>query len=168
MEERVILVDEEDNEVGTEEKIKAHREALLHRAFSIFVFNSKGEMMLQQRAKEKYHCGGLWSTAACSHPRKGESVEEGAHRKLQQEMGFDVPLTRLFSFIYKAPLDNGLTEHELDYVLIGHYDQDPVFNPEEAMAFKWIAPEKLQEDVQNNPDNYTPWFKIVLDRVIEY
>jgi len=166
--EEVVLVDQEDKEIGREEKIKAHQEAKLHRAFSIFILNSRGEWLLQKRAKEKYHCGGLWTNTCCSHPRPGEAVEEAAHRKLKQEMGFDCDLKRVFSFIYNAPFDNGLTEHELDHVLIGKWDGEPEMNPEEVEEFKWISPEELKKDVLEHPEKYTPWFKIVLKRVEEH
>lgn len=166
--EHVILVDENDQVLGTEEKIQAHRDAKLHRAFSIFIFNAKGEMMLQRRAEEKYHCGGLWTNTCCSHPQEGETPEQAAHRKLKQEMGFDTELKHLFWFIYKAPFDNGLTEHELDHVFIGTWDGEPEVNPEEAADWKWAAPEEVRQDVAANPDKYTPWFKIALDKVIEH
>jgi isopentenyl-diphosphate delta-isomerase len=168
MNDKVILVDEKDNEIGTEEKLKAHQDGgKLHRAFSVFVFNDKGEMMLQKRAKSKYHFGGLWTNTCCSHPQPGETAEETAHKKLQQEMGFDTRLVEAFTFIYKAEHENGLTEHELDHVLIGIFNGEPKPNPEEADEWKWISKEDLQKDVKENPDNYTPWFKISLERVLE-
>lgn len=167
--ENVILVDEKDNEVGTEEKIKAHKNGgKLHRAFSVFIFNSKGEFMLQQRAESKYHCGGLWTNTCCSHPRPGEVTEEAAHRKLEQEMGFDTELKELFSFIYRAEFGNKLTEHELDHVFVGFYESEPKPNPEEAESWKWIGIKDLQGDIRKNPDKYTPWFKIALKRVLKY
>lgn len=168
MEERVVLVDENDNEIGTEGKIKAHQDGgKLHRAFSIFVFNNKKEMMLQKRAKSKYHFGGLWTNTCCSHPRSDEPIEETAKEKLRQEMGFDTELRELFTFIYKATSENGLTEHELDHVLVGRFDGDPQPNPEEADEWKWISLEEIERDVRENPDNYTPWFRIALKRIIE-
>ncbi|MFC2143768.1 isopentenyl-diphosphate Delta-isomerase [Candidatus Aenigmatarchaeota archaeon] len=168
MEERVVLVDENDNEIGTEEKIKAHQDGgKLHRAFSIFVFNNKKEMMLQKRAASKYHFGGLWTNTCCSHPRTDESIEETARKKLIQEMGFETELKELFTFIYKATSKNGLTEHELDHVLVGKFDGEPEPNPEEADEWKWISLEEIERDVRENPDNYTPWFKIALEKVIE-
>jgi isopentenyl-diphosphate delta-isomerase len=168
MEERVILVDENDNEIGTEEKMKAHQNGgKLHRAFSIFIFNSKGELMLQKRAKSKYHFGGLWTNTCCSHPRSGEPLEKTARDKLKQEMGFETSLEEMFTFIYKATSENGLTEHELDHVLTGRFDDEPKPNPEEADDWKWVSLNELQNDVNENPDNYTPWFKIALNRVIE-
>ncbi|RLI98564.1 MAG: isopentenyl-diphosphate delta-isomerase [Candidatus Aenigmatarchaeota archaeon] len=168
-EERVILVDEDDNEKGTEEKMKAHEGGgRLHRAFSIFIFNDNGEMLLQKRASSKYHCGGLWTNTCCSHPRPGESLEEAAHRKLKQEMGFDTGLEEVVSFVYRASFENGLTEHELDHVFVGRYKGDPELNPEEAEDFRWMKPQDVKKDVEENPDKYTPWFKIILNKVIEW
>ncbi len=166
--EYVILVDEQDHQVGTMEKIEAHEKALLHRAFSVFVFNSKGELMLQQRALEKYHSPGLWTNTCCSHQREGETTLEAAHRRLQEEMGFDTELEEKFAFIYKAPFDNGLTEHEYDHVLVGSYDQEPILNPKEAASWKWIALGDVKKDIDINPDNYTPWFKIIFQKYYEF
>jgi len=166
--EEVVLVDESDKELGAEEKIRAHEDGKLHRAFSVFVFNEKGEMMLQQRAKGKYHCGGLWTNACCSHPRPGESAEDAAHRKLKQEMGFDTELKEILSFVYRAPFENGLTEHELDHVFVGRFDGKHKPNPEEAEDSKWVKPEELERDMRQNPGKYTPWFKIILERVLEW
>jgi len=166
--EEIILVDENDNEIGTEEKMKAHLDGgKLHRAFSIFVFNSEGKMLLQQRARSKYHSSGLWTNTCCSHPRKGEETNEAAHRRMKEEMGFDCDLNEEFSFIYRANLDHGLTEHEFDHVFIGNYDGEVRPNREEADGFKWIDVGDLREDIKNNPQNYTEWFKIALDRVLE-
>lgn len=164
--ENVILVDEQDREIGTEEKMKVHQEASLHRAFSVFIFNSRGQLLLQRRAAGKYHCGGLWTNTCCSHPRPGESVEEAAHRRLKEEMGFDAPLQKAFHFIYKAPFSNGLTEHELDHVFLGKWDGEPTPNPEEVGDCKWISPEELQKDIQENPEKYTEWLKISLEKVL--
>jgi len=166
MSEKVILVDENDREIGVEEKIKAHEDGKLHRAFSIFIFNSKGEMLLQRRAKHKYHSGGLWSNACCSHPRPNESLEDAIHRRLKEEMGFDCKLKKAFHFIYEVYLDNGLKEHEFDHVFIGVYGGDVNLNLDEVMDFKWICIEKLLEDIQKNGEKYTPWFKIALKRVL--
>lgn len=167
MEERVILVDENDREMGSEEKIKAHEDGgKLHRAFSVFIFNSKGEMLLQKRAVSKYHFGGLWTNTCCSHPHPGDPIEKTVHEKLKQEMGFDIELKEVFTFIYRAEFDNGLTEHELDHVFIGKFDGEPQPNPEEADDWKWVNVEELQRDVKENPDNYTPWFRIALERVL--
>jgi isopentenyl-diphosphate Delta-isomerase len=166
MEERVILVNTDDVEIGTEEKMRAHEQGLLHRAFSIFIYNKKGEMLLQKRAKSKYHSGGLWTNACCSHPRKGETVEQAAHRRLQEEFGFDCTLKNAFSFIYEANLDHGLKEHEYDYVLIGTYDGPfDNINPEEIEDFRFITQEKLLDEVMRNPNDFTVWFRIALERL---
>lgn len=164
-EEKVILVDEEDRAIGAAEKLLTHREGKLHRAFSIFVFNSNGELLLQKRARTKYHSGGLWSNTCCSHPRPGESIHEAAHRRLQEEMGFDCDLKGILSFTYKVQFDNGLFEHEYDHVFVGQYDGEPAPNPEEIDDWKWVNFEELQEDIQNNPDRYTYWLKISIDKI---
>jgi isopentenyl-diphosphate delta-isomerase len=168
MNEMVILVDETDKEIGTEEKMKTHKEAKLHRAFSIFVFNSKGEMLLQKRAKSKYHSGGLWSNACCSHPRPGEDTMQAAHRRLMEEMGFDCDLQEAFNFIYKANLDHSLTEYEYDHVFIGKYDGKIKLNPEEAEDFKWISIDVLKENIEKHPEKYTVWFKCALIEVLNF
>lgn len=165
--EQVILVDTNDNPMGSEEKIKAHELALLHRAFSVFVFNKKGELMLQRRALSKYHSPGLWTNTCCSHPRPGEETVDAAHRRLLEEMGFDCDLEWKFSFIYKAPFDNGLTEHEFDHVFFGTYDHEPFINRDEAEAWKWIKIDDLLADVKKNPSNYTVWFRIALEKMME-
>lgn len=167
--EQVILVDHEDNEIGLEEKMKAHENgATLHRAFSIFVFNSKGETMLQQRALGKYHGGGLWSNTVCSHQRKGETTLEAAHRRLQEEMGFDCDLKEAFAFEYRAPMDKGLTEHEYDHVVFGTFEGTPKVNPEEVGDWKWISLDDLKKDMKDHPELYTPWAKIAIDNVIKF
>ena len=163
--EEVILVNTSDEEIGTMEKMQAHEKALLHRAFSVFVFNHKGEMLIHRRALDKYHSGGLWTNACCSHPRKGETTEEAAHRRLMEEMGFDCPVSERFSFIYKAELDQGLTEYEFDHVFFGSFDGTPRVNPEEVCDWKYISVQVLKEDIDNNPDKYTEWFKIALDKM---
>ena len=165
--EEVILVDRNDLAVGTEEKIKAHELALLHRAFSVFVFNKNGELMLQQRALHKYHSPGLWTNTCCSHPRPGEETLDAAHRRLQEEMGFDCELQWKFSFIYKAPFDNGLTEHEFDHVFFGTYDHKPIINRDEVEAWKWVKMDSLLADVRKNPGDYTVWFRIALQKMFE-
>lgn len=167
MVENVILVDEQDNEVGFMEKIEAHEKALLHRAFSVFVFNDNNELMLQQRAKSKYHSPLLWTNTCCSHQRKGESNISAGKRRLQEEMGFTCELEEVFSFIYKAPFDNGLTEHELDHVMIGKYNGEPVVNPEEVESYKWMKLEEVKNDIENNPDAYTAWFNIIFEKSYE-
>lgn len=165
MKEMVILVDENDNEIGIEEKIKAHQDAKLHRAFSIFIFNSKGEMLLQQRSCGKYHSACLWTNATCSHPRPGEKIEQAAHRRLKEEMGFDADLHKAFDFIYKAKFDHGLTEHEFDHVFTGQYDGPIILNSDEAEDYKWVHLEALKKDLNHNPDDYTVWFKIAFEKV---
>ncbi|OLB47327.1 isopentenyl-diphosphate Delta-isomerase [Candidatus Bathyarchaeota archaeon] len=165
MTETVILVDEKDRPIGYEEKISAHSNGgKLHRAFSIFVFNSKGEVLLQLRAKAKHHFRNLWTNPCCSHPRKGEELEQAAHRKLKQEFGFDTNLDEAFSFIYKATdPESKLTEHEFDHVFTGKFDGVPKPNPEEIDDWKWTTPTKLREDLEKHPDRYTPWFRIAFE-----
>jgi len=160
--EQVILVDEHDNEIGSMEKIEAHEKALLHRAFSIFVFNDSGQMMIQQRALSKYHSPGLWTNTCCSHPRPGESLDDATSRRIIEEMGFSCDMREVFSFIYNAPFDHGLTEHELDHVFMGIYNDSPEINPEEVADWKWIEVDELLSDVQLNPQDFTVWFKIAL------
>lgn len=168
MEELVILVDHEDRETGVMEKIQAHREALLHRAFSVFVFNSKGELMLQQRAMGKYHSPGLWTNTCCSHPRPGEDTETAAHRRLQEEMGFDCSLTKIFHFTYKAPFDNNLTEHEVDHVFVGFSDALPSVNPDEVESFRFATLNDISVEMAENTELFTVWFQIAFERVAEY
>lgn len=162
--EKVILVDTNDKPIGTMEKMEAHEKGLLHRAFSIFVFNQKKELLIHQRAFEKYHSGGLWTNTCCSHPRENETTEAAAHRRLVEEMGFDCSLEKRFDFIYKATLDKGLTEHEFDHVFIGEYEAEIIPNPNEVAAWKYIALDKLYKDVAENPEHYTAWFKIALEQ----
>jgi isopentenyl-diphosphate delta-isomerase len=164
MKEYVILVDEKDQKIGLMEKIEAHEKALLHRAFSVFIFNEKGELMLQQRAASKYHSPLLWTNTCCSHQRDGESNIKAGRRRLQEEMGFVTDITEVFSFIYKAPFDNGLTEHEFDHVMIGRYDKAPKLNTEEAEAYKWMKMEDVKQDIADNPSIYTAWFKIIFEK----
>jgi isopentenyl-diphosphate delta-isomerase len=161
--EHVILVDEHDHEIGTMEKMEAHQKGLLHRAFSLLIFNSKGEMLLQQRAISKYHSGGLSTNTCCSHPLPGETIEQAGKRKLQQEMGFSCDLSYSHKFIYKVQLDNDLIEHEWDYVLIGYYDGIPAINEHEAQAWKFESIDSIQKDAKQNPDQYTCWFKLILN-----
>lgn len=162
MEEKVILVNSDDQALGLMEKMEAHKRAFLHRAFSVFVFNHLGQMMLQQRALDKYHSGGLWTNTCCSHPREGESVEEAGLRRLREEMGFETSISRHFSFIYKAELEHGLTEHELDHVLVGFYENAPNINQEEVADWKWIDWNELKTELENHPEKYTEWFKIIM------
>ncbi len=167
MQERVILVDRLDREIGTEEKLKAHREGKLHRAFSVFIFNAKGELLLQKRAATKYHSGSLWTNTCCSHPRPGESHYCAARRRLNEEMGFDCELTELFSFVYHTKLENNLFEHELDHVFVGIFDGRPIPNLKEVDDWKWMSIDSLERDVGENPDHYTYWFKLILNRVVK-
>ena len=147
------------------EKMEAHQKGVLHRAFSVFVFNDRNEMLLQKRATSKYHSGGLWSNTCCSHPRLGESEVSAGERRLQEELGFTVKLANVFSFIYKAELDNHLIEHELDHVLVGEYSAAPRMNPEEVEDWKYVSMEWLEADLANAPENYTIWFKTIFPRV---
>lgn len=160
--EQVILVDEHDNELGVMEKMQAHREARMHRAFSVFVFNKNNELMLHKRASHKYHSGGLWTNTCCSHPRPGEKAEDAALRRLSEEMGFTCPVTKKFHFTYCRKLDNELTENELDHVFIGYFDREPLLNPEEVEDWKWISKKELQESIAKTPEIYTEWFKIIV------
>ena len=163
-EELVILVDENDNQVGLMPKMEAHEKAVLHRAFSVFVFNEKNELMLQQRALHKYHSPGLWTNTCCSHQRDGESNLAAGERRLFEEMGFVTELKETISFIYKAPFENGLTEHEYDHILVGHYENDPEINTEEVGEWRWMDLELVKKDIKNNPENYTSWFKIIFEK----
>jgi len=167
MAERVILVDENDRQLGTEEKMAAHEKGLLHRAFSLYVFNKKGQLLLQQRALSKYHCGGMWTNTCCSHPRVGESDSAAAHRRLQEEMGFDCALTEAFSMIYKTPVSDRLTEHEFLHVFIGRYDKEPIINKDEVESHAWVDVATLRNDMRKHPEKYTPWFRICIDKVLE-
>jgi isopentenyl-diphosphate delta-isomerase len=167
-EEQVILVNENDEELGTMAKMEAHEKAVLHRAFSVFVMNDNGEIMLQQRAAHKYHSPLLWTNTCCSHQRVGESNIEAGQRRLMEEMGFSTELKELFSFIYKAPFDNGLTEHELDHVMIGLFNAAPDINPEEVAQWKWMRPENIKADIEKNPEVYTAWFKIIFEKFYKH
>lgn len=149
-------------------KMEAHEKAVLHRAFSVFIMNTKGETMLQQRAAKKYHSPLLWTNTCCSHQRLGETNLQAGKRRLQEEMGFQTELKELFSFIYKAPFDNGLTEHELDHVMVGYYEGDPEINPEEVEAWKWMKPDDIRNDIQTSPESYTAWFKIIFERFYDH
>lgn len=163
-EEQVILVNERDEQIGTMAKMEAHEKALLHRAFSVFIMNERGETMLQQRASDKYHSPLLWTNTCCSHQREGESNLVAGKRRLTEEMGFSVELEELFSFIYKAPFDNGLTEHELDHVMIGSYNGRPKINPDEVADWKWMKLEEIKESIASDPQLYTAWFKIIFEK----
>ncbi|MGZ3867228.1 MAG: isopentenyl-diphosphate Delta-isomerase [Bacteroidia bacterium] len=163
--EEVILVDENDQETGRMEKLRAHREGKLHRAISVFIFNRHGEFLLQKRAAGKYHSAGLWTNTCCSHPRAGEDTEAAAHRRLQEEMGLDCRLTHIFSFIYQAELDHGLSEHELDHVYVGLCNDLPKADPEEAEDWKYMKAEEIEKDIQRHPESYTVWFRLIFPRV---
>ncbi len=167
-EEEVILVNANDEQIGTMPKMEAHEKAQLHRAFSVFILNDKGEIMLQQRAAHKYHSPLLWTNTCCSHQRVGETNIEAGRRRLQEEMGFTTELRELFSFIYKAPFDNGLTEHELDHVMIGSFSAPPVINKEEVENWKWMKPDAVKKDMESNPQEYTAWFKIIFEKFYEH
>lgn len=167
-EEHVILVNENDEQIGVMPKMEAHEKAVLHRAFSVFVMNDKGEIMLQQRAAHKYHSPLLWTNTCCSHQREGETNISAGKRRLEEEMGFATELEELFSFIYKAPFDNGLTEHELDHVMIGNSNNAPTINTDEVADWKWMKPIDIKNDMAQNPDNYTAWFKIIFEKFYEH
>jgi isopentenyl-diphosphate Delta-isomerase len=167
-EEKVILVNEQDQPIGLMGKLEAHEKAILHRAFSVFVLNEQNEIMLQQRAAQKYHSPLLWTNTCCSHQRAGESNIEAGTRRLFEEMGFSTEMKELFHFIYKAPFDNGLTEHELDHVMIGRYNGKPNINPEEVASWKWMSIEDIKSDMKSHPEAYTVWFKIIFDEFYHY
>lgn len=167
-EEKVILVNEQDEKIGLMPKQEAHEKGVLHRAFSVFVFNSKNELLLQQRALHKYHSPGLWTNTCCSHQRDGESTLDAGKRRLSEEMGFTTDLKQTTSFIYKAPFDNGLTEHEFDHILVGNFEGIPSINPDEVAAWKWMDLEAVKTDIQNNPQIYTAWFKIIFDKFYQH
>lgn len=168
MEEQVVLVDEKDNPIGLMPKMEAHERAVLHRAFSVFILNGKGELMLQQRANHKYHSPGLWTNTCCSHQRDGESNIDAGQRRLHEEMGFTTELTELTSFIYKASFENGLTEHEFDHIMLGRYEDNPVINPDEVAAWKWMPLAEVKKDVEANPKNYTVWFVIIFAKFYDH
>ena len=163
--EEVVLVNEKDEAIGTMEKMAAHEKALLHRAFSVFVFNKNGDLLMQQRAHSKYHSGGLWTNTCCSHPRPGEEVVAAATRRLQEEMGFTTNLTKAFDFTYKADFENGLTEHEFDHVFIGQYDGVVNFNPNEVAAFAFMPVHELEQQILETPERFTAWFHIAYPKL---
>ena len=167
-EEKVILVDKNDNQIGFMPKLEAHQKGVLHRAFSIFIFNNKYELLLQKRASSKYHSGGLWTNTCCSHPREDEDILDAANRRLIEEMGIETILRKVYEFTYKAELDNDLTEHEFDHVFYGVYNEDPEINPDEADDFKWIDMDSLYEEIKKNGDIYTVWFKIAFEYFYNY
>tara|TARA_R110001592_G_scaffold307299_3_gene581074 strand:+ start:107508 stop:108035 length:528 start_codon:yes stop_codon:yes gene_type:complete len=165
--EYVVLVDSNDNELGTMEKMEAHEKGVLHRAFSLFIINDKGEMLIHQRAHSKYHSPGLWTNACCSHPRKDEDLRSAVVRRAQEELGIDVEPDYLFNFTYKAGFSNGLTEHEFDHVFVAKYSADFEFNEDEVHAYKYVDLKTLLKDVAMNPSEYTPWFLIALPKFVE-
>lgn len=167
-EENVILVTENDEPIGLMPKMEAHEKAALHRAFSVFILNDKNQVMLQQRAGDKYHSPLLWTNTCCSHQREGESNIEAGNRRLYEEMGIKTELKELFSFIYKAPFENGLTEHELDHVMIGYHNEEPSINKSEVESWKWVDIDQIKLDMEVNPDIYTVWFKIIFDKFYHY
>jgi len=167
-EELVILVNEKDEQIGLMPKLKAHEKALLHRAFSVFIFNDTNELMLQQRAFDKYHSPGLWTNTCCSHQREGESNIQAGKRRLLEEMGFTTDLKETISFIYKAPFDNGLTEHEFDHILVGNYNGIPQINEDEVAQWMWLPIEDVKNDIAENPSKYTEWFKIIFDKFYQH
>lgn len=162
----IILVDEKDREVGVGEKLKIHQEGKLHRAFSIFIFNSKGQMLLQRRAKTKYHSPSLWSNACCSHPKPNKKLLDEAKRRLKEEMGFVCDLKKSFSFVYKAKVED-LIEYEFDHVFLGKFDGNPKPDKAEVEDWKWVVSKEVKKDVEKNPENYTPWFKILLNKIYD-
>jgi isopentenyl-diphosphate Delta-isomerase len=165
----VILVDENDREVGTAEKIKAHSNGgIRHRAFSIFVFNGKGELMMQQRTNGKYHSKGQWTDTCSSHPLPGEDTETAAHRRLREEMGFDCELREVFYFKYQTPAGSGLSENEYDHVFFGRYEDDPVPNKKEVSDWKWITMDALKRQIERNPENFAPWLKLMLSELMDH
>lgn len=167
---QVILVDENDNPVGFETKLKAHEDGgKLHRAFSIFIFDAAGKMLLQRRAQGKYHFGGLWTNACCGHPKRGETLQDAARVRLRQEFGFEAELTRIFSFVYRASdTQSGLGEYEFDHVFHGEFNGEPRPNPDEIDDWKRVDLAELKADLEGNPHDYTPWFRIAVPQVIEY
>lgn len=164
----VILVNEADEPTGIMEKMEVHQKGLLHRAFSVFIFNSKGEMLLQQRATGKYHNGELWTNACCSHPAPGESINTAANRRLKEEMGFTTALEKAFEFTYKASFDNGLIEHEFDHVFVGQYDGDIQVDKSEVKDYCFKTIDELEASLQSHPQKFTAWFKIAFPKIEVY
>ena len=166
--EKVVLVDQNDKQIGTMEKMEAHEKALLHRAFSIFIFNDKNELLLQQRALSKYHSPGLWTNTCCSHPREEEKTIDAAHRRMKEEMGFDCDFEEAFSFIYNSDVGQGLVEHEFDHVFIGNSTKKPNINPDEVHDWKYMPMNIIREDMNKTPEKYTVWFRIAFDEVEDH
>ena len=165
---QVILVDENDQQCGSIEKMEAHQKGLLHRAFSVFIFNSKGELLLQQRALDKYHSGGLWTNACCSHPEPGEETMNAAQRRLNEEMGFNIPLEKIFDFVYKAEFENGLKEYEFDHVFVGEYNGKINFNNEEVMDHRYMEMEWIRQSLKSEPEKYTAWFHLAFPKIEDW
>ncbi len=161
----VILVNEKDGVIGSMEKLEAHKKGLLHRAFSIFVFNCRGEMLMQQRAIDKYHSGGLWTNACCSHPQPGEETAEAAKKRLKEEMGFEIPVTKIFDFVYKTEFDNGLTEYEFDHVFVGEYDGTVDYDKEEVMDSCYKSMQEVSDSLKSHPEQYTAWFHLAYPKI---
>jgi isopentenyl-diphosphate delta-isomerase len=168
MTEQVILVNEQDLETGSMEKMEVHKKGLLHRAFSIFIFNAKGEMLLQQRSLNKYHSGGLWTNACCSHPKPGEETADAAVRRLQEELGFAVKLEKIFDFVYRAEFENGLTEHEFDHVFAGEYEGIIKLDKQEAMDYCYKSLEDIRHSLKEHPRKFTEWFHLAFPRIEEW
>ncbi len=164
----MVLVNENDEPQGVMDKMEAHQKGILHRAFSIFIFNFKGELLMQQRALKKYHSGGLWTNACCSHPGPDEDVKVSAQKRLQEEMGFTTSLTEAFSFIYKTEFNNGLTEHEYDHVYVGNYESDVVPNADEVQDYCFMSPKAVADSIESHPQKYTSWFKIAFPKMMEH
>jgi isopentenyl-diphosphate delta-isomerase len=165
MEKNVLLVNEQDEVIGESGKMEAHKMGLLHRAFSVFIFNSRGEMLLQQRAMNKYHSGGLWTNACCSHPGPGEETALSATRRLKEEMGFETPVTKVFDFIYRAEFENGLSENEFDHVYAGHYDGEIHPDPGEVMSSQYLSMDEIAEWMAKHPEEFTAWFRIAFSKI---
>ena len=166
--EQVILVDANDIATGTMEKMEAHEKAVLHRAFSVFIFNARGDMLLQQRAISKYHSGGLWTNSCCSHPRPGEDTHTAASRRLQEEMGFFTPIEKVFDFTYQAAFDNGLTEHEFDHVFVGYYDGKIMPDEKEVSSYAYWSMEKIDALIVDEPTLFTAWFRIAFPKIKDW
>ncbi len=165
MNQQVILVNDQDEAIGTMEKMEAHQKGLLHRAFSVFIFNSNGEMLLQQRAQDKYHSAGLWTNTCCSHPQPGENIIGSAQKRLEEEMGFTTPLTKVFDFTYRTSFDNGLIEYEFDHVFSGEYNGEVKYNPVEVMNFSYRSLDEIRISLQTEPEIYTAWFRLAFPRI---
>jgi len=168
MEQLLILVDDQDREIGTETKSIIHQQGLLHRAFSIFLFNQQGEMLLQKRADSKYHSAGLWTNACCSHPNVRENLDAAAQRRLKEELGISTPLKELFTFTYRAEFGNGMIEHEFDHVFVGNYTGDLLVNPTEISDWRYVNMRSLQRSVNESPEQFTIWFRLAFPRILQW